>query len=202
MMKKLRQPPVHIWGEPTREHDRILRLLWYNPWLFEDALKLKNIHMLGMEVQYDPFITDERCDMVFQDKFDAYRLIENTTCYVLELKSKEADHEVLGQLKKAVQTYQKIGNSYKCWNRVIGIAVAKEFTASGMDLIQQEGYLACLWKEQDDKACLNLQEPVIRRPVLSNISEHALQSIKDSISLRHRVDWSKQFNLGFDSFIE
>lgn len=186
MMKKLRQPPVKIWGEPKREHDRILRLLSYNTWLFKDALNINDIHMIGMEVKYNSSVTDERCDMVFQDNYDVYGSNQSSTCYVLELKSDEADHEVLGQLKKAVHVYQKIGESYKCWKKVIGISVAKEFTASGMDLIQQEGYYACFFREQIEQnlARLELQEPIKKRnnvsneDNVSNDNQNVLQIIK------------------------
>jgi len=132
------------------EHERMLTLLWRNPHILQNALKLNSIFIRGTEYPVCP-VSDDRVDLVFQDKMNLACPEKDTTLYVLELKShEEADHIVLGQIKKAVEVLKTVGKQTKHWNNVEGVAIAKGYTRSGLRLILEEGYRAFLWNEAQE----------------------------------------------------
>jgi len=149
-MKKIIYPPEYILTNSKKEHERILFLLFYNSFLIKEALNLNDIWIQGIEVKYNS-MSEEHADMIFRDKYDPFVIFPDSTCYILELKSEEADHEVVGQIKKVVTILDKKGNSINHWNKTTGIAIAKSFTQSGLDLLKQEKYNAFLWSENKDK---------------------------------------------------
>lgn len=151
-MKKLKYPPRAIWGTPKREHDRLSHLLCYNKWLLEEALGIEYLWLQAREYEYDPVLTDEKCDLVFMDKFSPYEALKDTTCYIVEIKSDEADHEVLGQLKKYIKVMERKGKAIDFWNKVQGVAIARSFTNSGLELLKEEGFKCFIWNESNGMA--------------------------------------------------
>ena len=69
----------------------------------EKALGIPYIWIRGKEFIVDNN-TEERADLVFQDKFDPYCGLSESTCFVLELKREKGDHELLGQIKKYISS--------------------------------------------------------------------------------------------------
>lgn len=136
----------------TTEHQRMIKLLCETKVLHE-TLNLPNLWIRKLEYVIDE-ITKEKADLVFQDNYDSFNRISNITCYVLELKSDIADHEVVGQLKKYIAVIDKKGKSTGHWNKTIGIAVAKSFTESGLSLLKQENYQTYIWNEINEKITL------------------------------------------------
>lgn len=131
-----------------RLHDRIVRAIRRRHCHVAEVLGVDDFYVKSVE--YELFDGD-RIDLVAQDKFDAYCILENTTCFVLEVKSKKANHEVLGQLKKAVITMEKIGRSIGHWHSVQGVCVAAEYTKSAIKLIKEENYVPLFWaKNKED----------------------------------------------------
>lgn len=138
------------------KHSEMIRSLLENPRPLQKALNLPDIWIRQVEA---PFGVNERADMIFHDGFytrDGCVLSppQNWKCYVLELKSDVADHEVVGQLKKAVDAFEAVGRSTNHWNHVVGVAVAPEYTSSGLALLKQFGYHALVWSEFQGKITL------------------------------------------------
>ena len=131
-----------------REHDRMVDVLFNDVGIIKRALNLQTVFVRGKEYQFDP-TSDERADLVFQDRFNPYKADQDATCWVMELKSDEMDHEGLGQLQKAVDALRKTGKSTKHWGNVRGMAVARRYTISGLKLLKDAGYSAFLWSETD-----------------------------------------------------
>ena len=127
-----------------RLHTKMVNLLWNDKSILCRAIGSDDVMVRQKEYVIDPD-TNERADLVFQDKYDPYGPPPDTTLFVVELKSDFVDHSVLGQLKKAVQFFEGMMRTTKHWDRVIGMAVAPKFTKSGLALIRQEGYRAFSW---------------------------------------------------------
>ena len=143
---KIKEPPKQ--NEYKQEHRKMLRILWWNPELLKEGLKLDRIWMRNMEHVFDP-TTQEKADLIFQDKFNAYNPEEGTICFVVELKSDLGDHEIVGQLKKAVYRLDKKGKATGHWEQTVGIAIARKFTQSGLELLWSEGFRAFTWSESN-----------------------------------------------------
>jgi hypothetical protein len=136
------------------EHQLMVRQICKETDKLKQAINIRNIWIRSMEYIFD-YTTKERIDFVFQDKFDAYNPEPDTTCYVVELKSEIGDHEMVGQIKKAVQAMEKMGQVNKHWNKVVGIAIAKKYTESGIKLLFNEGYRVFQWVGTVEKFTLN-----------------------------------------------
>jgi hypothetical protein len=137
------------------EHKRMVGILWRDKSIFASALNLDagKLWFRGKEFVFNN-ATNEKADMVFQDRWDAYRGDEGATCFVVELKSDQVDHEVLGQLKKAVDAMDRWGKSTKHWDRTVGVAVGKRFTASGLELLASGPYFCFEWVEVGERVSL------------------------------------------------
>jgi len=137
------------------EHKRMVDILWRDKSIFASALNLdaEKLWFRGKEFMFNKE-TGEKADMVFQDHWDAYRGDDNATCFVVELKSEQVDHEVLGQLKKAVDAMDRLGKSTKHWGRTVGVAVGKKFTASGLELLASGPYFCFEWVEVETRVSL------------------------------------------------
>ena len=123
-------------AKKLREHDRMIDIIMGDKSLLACSLYLKESELMihGKEHPIRPWLKD-RVDLVFQDGYlSAYKGNPNATRYVVELKSKKANHEVVGQLKKAIDGYNELLN-IKQFCRVIGVAIAKEITPSGLKLL-------------------------------------------------------------------
>lgn len=129
-----------------QEHRRMVDILARNPQILRNALRLDGMWIRMTEYPLS-HITKEAADMVFQDKYCSKNSLPNVTCYVMELKSDTADHEVVGQLKKAIHTLHEKGTRTGHWNTTKGVAVAKKYTASGLGLVKAEGYIPLQWVE-------------------------------------------------------
>jgi RecB family endonuclease NucS len=138
------------------EHDRMVGKLWRNPCILATALDVDRIWIRAKEYPIDKD-TSEAADLVFQDGHIC-SASPDTTCFVLELKSSIADHEVIGQLNKAVNHLEKRGKTTNRWNNVIGVAIAKKFTKSGLDLLNDKGYVSFMWMESNDNVSLRRVE--------------------------------------------
>lgn len=131
-----------------REHDRMLTYLWRHPEVLGKSLHLPNVWIVMREYVLGPD-TSERADLVFKDRFEPRNVTGEATCFVLELKSGKADHEVLGQIQKAVNHLTKKGKSTGHWKEVRGVCVAKTYTESAKQLLKDAGFTACVWVESD-----------------------------------------------------
>jgi len=164
-----------------KQHKRMIEVLWRNPEILRRALSLPFIWIRTMEYVFDP-ATQEKIDLVFQDKYNEYRAEPDTVCFVVELKSDTADHEVIGQLKKAVQTMQKKGKKIGHWHKTVGISIAKGYTNSGLKLLWEEGYRAFQWIDSGKEVRLKeLSDPTIipkKQPETSTLSKSLLQRLK------------------------
>ena len=135
-------------SEDVREHDRMVNALFNDKSVLQHALNLQTVFIRGKEYQFDP-MSDERADLVFQDRWNPYKGDTEAVLFVVELKSDEMDHEGLGQLKKAVDALEKTGKAIKHWGQVRGVAIARRYTTSGLQLLKDAGYSALLWSEPD-----------------------------------------------------
>jgi hypothetical protein len=131
-----------------QEHKRMVNVLFRDKSILARALGLdpQKLWIRGIECPLDE-ATGEKADMIFQDKWNAYRGDLTATCFVVELKSDFADHEVLGQLKKAVDIFERIGKSTRHWGRTVGVAIAPKFTDSGLRLLEEGPYYSFRWSE-------------------------------------------------------
>jgi RecB family endonuclease NucS len=93
-------------------------------------------------------------DMIAYDKVIPYggrkENDEKITCFVVEVKSDKGDHEMLGQLKKSVNAMKMRGSSTRLFDEVRGVAVADNYTPSGLKLLKDEGYDVIYWCQDDD----------------------------------------------------
>lgn len=134
------------------EHKRMLWLLQQNPDLLAEAIGVPQIWIRGVEY---PLSTGDRVDMIAQNH-TITSVGPDTTCFVIELKSDKGDHEILGQLKKAMTIVQRIGESTKHWKRTLGVAIARKYTDSSLILLYDAGMIPLLWKE--NKGAVKLTE--------------------------------------------
>ena len=125
------------------------------PGALQSALGLDHVWIRCAEHVFDEE-TQEKADLIFQDKYNAYCAEPGTTCFVVELKSDQADHEVVGQLQKAVDVIGEIGPRIGHWDETKGIAIAKQYTASGLRLLLDSGFRAFMWSESEGS--VNLKE--------------------------------------------
>jgi hypothetical protein len=145
-----------------REHDRMVGVIFQDTSILKSALRLPRVFVRGREFVFD-WTTGERADLVFQDRFDAYKGDTDAVAHVLELKSDLGDHEIVGQLDKAVQAVFKIGQATKHWGKVVGVAVARRYTASGVRLLRDAGHVSFLWSE--DRSGVRLVDAIPKRAV-------------------------------------
>mgnify|MGYP001809986480 CR=1 FL=1 len=122
-------------------HQEIVDILWKNPSLIKSAMGWDTIWVKAKEFRYNSQ-TEERADMVVQNQYNPSLILPGTICAVIEVKSDKADHEVLGQLTKAVRIFDLIGNQTQFWESTTGIAIAPAFTASAVELLRSEKYTA------------------------------------------------------------
>jgi len=166
----------------TQKHKRMVELLWRNTSILEHALKLQTVFVRGKEFVFDQ-ATQEKADLIFQDKIDLSCPEPDTTCFVLELKSDIGDHEVVGQLKKAVQAMEKQGSTTRHWDYVVGVAIAKDFTDSGLKLLQQESYKVFRWGESKNGVVLHEVAQLKNLPLNNSLLEKIRASRKKCESL-------------------
>ena len=88
----------------------------------------------------------ERADIVFQDKYDSKNRID-ATLYVVELKSDEADHSIIGQLQKYVDEMAIRGKTNGHWSDVKGITVAPSYKESALRLLEKTEYIVLKWND-------------------------------------------------------
>jgi len=158
----------------------MLEHLFHNAHLLQEALQLESIFVKGMEFKFDN-LSDERADLVFQDKWGMYGPKPDTTLFVLELKSGTGDHEIVGQLKKAVQVMRVRERVNKHWHRTVGVAVARKYTRSGLELLWAEGYRVFEYHgEEDNVRLIELKSP---QPVKRAITKEALESMDKDANL-------------------
>lgn len=120
-------------------HQEIVDNLWKNPFLIQSAMGWDTIWVKGKEFRYNN-TSDERADMVVQNRYNPSQILPGTICAVLEIKSDRADHEVSGQLTKAVRVLDRVGKQTGFWESTTGIAIAPAFTRSAIDLLLSEKY--------------------------------------------------------------
>lgn len=129
------------------EHQRMIWYLCKHTYLLEDVLSIRQgkLWVRGIEILINQE-TQEKADMVFQNKYDSYEMnIPNTTCYVVELKSEKVDHEVLGQLRKSITFFerQKYG-----FDKVVGVAIGKTFTDSALEMLKNDNVICLIYGEE------------------------------------------------------
>jgi len=153
------------------EHVRMVHELCKCPQILANALNEDEIHIRCTECIIDND-TQEKADIVFQNKPIAV-WSGNTICYVAEVKSEKGDHEILGQLEKSVDAIRRGNQTHKLYSEVRGIAIVKEFTKSGLSLLNKYGYLAFEWKETESEIHLfdsgnnvDFSSVIIRKPVV------------------------------------
>jgi RecB family endonuclease NucS len=78
--------------------------------------------------------------MVVQNRYNPSQILPGTICAVIEVKSDKADHEVSGQLTKAVRVLDSVGKQTGFWESTTGIAIAPAFTISAIELLLSEKY--------------------------------------------------------------
>jgi len=161
----------------TQEHMKMLRILWWNPDLLKNGLKLNYVWIRSMEYVFDP-TTQEKADLIFQDKFNARNPEEGTVCFVVELKSDLGDHEIVGQLKKAVYRLDKRGKAIGHWDKTVGIAIARKFTKSGIELLWAEGFRAFTWNESSNG--IELNEHIKPEENQYNVAKGLLKKLKNN----------------------
>ena len=121
----------------------MVKLLMRYPEALSKPLGKERIWIRGMEYG---ILNGDRVDLVAQDHA-VTSVGPDTTCYAIEVKSGKGDHEILGQLKKAVNALGKIGSACHHWKHTVGISVAKKYTESGLSLLLEEGMIPLVWRE-------------------------------------------------------
>lgn len=129
-------------------HQEMLNLLWKNPAILKEALGWSDIFYIGMEYKLGPQ-TRERADLVVRDSSPCCGIQDDAVVAVIELKSRLADHEVLGQLKKAVTVLEQRGLQTKHWSCVRGVAIAPRYTDSAIQTLMTENYTILTWHTHD-----------------------------------------------------
>lgn len=120
-------------------HQEIVEALWKNPSLIQSAMGWDSIWVKGKEFRYSN-TSEERADMVVQNRYNPSQILPGTICAVIEVKSDRADHEVSGQLTKAVRILDRVGKQTGFWESTTGIAIAPAFTNSALELLLSEKY--------------------------------------------------------------
>ena len=128
-----------------RCHDRMVNYLCDNRNVVAEAIGLDDIWIRGKEfpVRLGGL---ERADIVFQDKYDSKNEID-ATLYVVELKSGEADHSIIGQLQKYVDEMSIRGKMNGHWKNVKGIAIAPPYKESALKLLEKTDYIVLKWND-------------------------------------------------------
>jgi len=141
------------------EHQRMILRLCKNPAPLCEVLGLDRIWIRGIEFP----MGDDRIDMVFHDRFydsvspsnPATKVPLNWKCFVAELKTETGDHEMMGQLTKAVNHMQAFGTGIKHWSVTKGVAIAPGYTESGKKLLLDSGFDVLVWKEFESRIRLD-----------------------------------------------
>ena len=140
--------------------------IWRHKEALEKTLGLPYVWIKDKEYVIDN-VTGERADLVFLDMYDLYKGLPEATCYILELKKDRGDHELLGQIKKYMGAMESI-ISYGYWSTVVGMAVARKFTASGLKLLWKEGIRTFTYSEDADGNPILREERLQRKAVLTH----------------------------------
>lgn len=148
-----------------KSHKEILTNIWKNKEALEKALGLPYVFIRSTEFIIDRE-TGEAADLVFQDMFDDYQGLPEATLFVLELKKNRGDHELLGQIKKYMNVFEKM-IPYGHWGKVRGLAVARDFTDSCLKLLWKDKIRTFLYHE-DCNGYPILTEKKIRRTAVLN----------------------------------
>jgi RecB family endonuclease NucS len=130
----------------------MVKTLMRHPESLAEPLGKDRLWIRGMEYK---ILDGDRVDLVVQDH-SIVSVGSDTTCYAIEVKSGKGDHEILGQLKKAVNTLDKIGTAYRHWKHTVGISIAKKYTKSGLSLLLEEGMIPLLWHEDKESGQVRL----------------------------------------------
>lgn len=125
-------------NKELREHDIIVKSFCKNSDKIANLLNLPKVWVRATE---HPIFDENRVDIVFQDYFNPYRHEkEKTTCYIVEVKSDRADHEVLGQIEKGIIAFKKIGKNMSFWKDVKGLCVAPSITKSAKKILEENNH--------------------------------------------------------------
>lgn len=135
-------------------HLEMIKILWSNPKLIQTAMGWDSIWVQGREYRYNN-TTEERADIVVRNKFNAYSPEDGTICAVIEVKSDRADHEVQGQLYKAVTVLDRVGKQTQHWSITTGIAIAPEFTKSAIEILKEHNYHVLEWQSRSSGILLH-----------------------------------------------
>ena len=148
-----------------KSHAEMLDNIWKHKDALEKALGLPYIWIRDKEYVVDN-ISGERADLVFQDMFDAYQGLPDATCFILELKRDRGDHELLGQIKKYMDCMER-KIRYKHWGKVEGLAVARDFSDSGLRLLWKAKIRTFIYSEDRDGLPVLFEKKMQRQPVLT-----------------------------------
>jgi len=155
-----------------KSHAEMLRNISKHKKALEHALGLPYVWVRGEEFIVDN-ITEERADLVFQDMFDPYQGLPEATCFILELKKDKGDHALLGQIKKymdAMESRAKYGH----WGKVAGLAVAKDFSDSGLKLLWKAKIRTFLYSEDRNGHPVLSETKIKRKAIMTEDSMRLL----------------------------
>jgi hypothetical protein len=147
-----------------KTHTQMLDNICKHKESLEKALGIPYVWIRGKEFQVNP-VSDEKADLIFQDMFDPYVALSEATCFVLELKKGRGDHELLGQIKKYMNCMEK--RAYGHWSKVKGIAVAPDFTDSGLKLLWKENIRTFIYSEDREGKPVLIEKKIFRKAMLT-----------------------------------
>jgi len=159
-----------------QRHREMVKVLWRDTEILRTALNLPRVWVRAMEYQFQ---SGEAADLVFQDRFNASSGDPEATCYVVELKSRKADHELVGQLRKYINILRRIGKSTSQYGNVVGIAIAPEYSQSALKMLWEDGVRVLIW--QETMSGIKLRE--VPKPGVPKkaMPPALLQKLKDSV---------------------
>ena len=162
---------MSIYSKNKTEHERIVYEICKNSHILSKSLNENQLWLRATEYIIDEE-TNERADIVFQNT-SIIKCLKNTICYVVEVKSNQGDHELLGQIEKSVDRIKREKHNYV---DVRGIAIVKQFTKSGMALLEKHGYSAFEWVE--NKNGFSLHDMFQKQSNLSTSIQKLLKNLK------------------------
>lgn len=143
------------------EHKRMVLKICKNLNVLENVLQKEKIYIRNTEHVIDN-VTREKADIILQNKpITEYH--KNTICYVVEIKSDQGDHELLGQIEKSVDAIKKTNLSCCFYSNVYGIAIAKEFTKTALELLNKHCYYSFEWVENESEFYLRNLSNFVRK---------------------------------------
>ena len=134
-------------------HEKIIKKIRKRPELLAIAMELPNLWIRGAELSLgwgnDPY--EERVDLDFQNQFDSWKILPKTTAYVVELKKGQADHEVIGQIQKAIESRiaKMVGTNH--WHNVEGVLIAESYTDTTLKMLKTNNHHILYYEEYGRK---------------------------------------------------